>query len=134
MEPHRTMTTEADELARAELDVQQTRAELTRSLRQASDTSKNVLRRVQADLKPGLVIGAVVLGAVAVTGVVVALTRRGRQRHWLAPQPPSTFGVMAKAIGLWALRLAARRAAQELVARLEQPQLSAPAAPVAAAQ
>ena len=133
MEPNRTTTTEADELLRAELDVQQTRAELARSLRQASKTSENLLRRVQDELKPSLVVGAVLVGAVAVAGVAVALSRRSRQRSWFTPRQPSTLGVVAKAVGLWALRLAARRAAQEVVARLEQPQ-RAPGAAASAAQ
>jgi len=130
MQANHTTTNEADELMRAEQAVQESRAELTRSLRQASKTSKNVLRRVQAELKPGVVIAAAVVGAVAVTGVVVVLSRRGRQR-WIAPQQPTPLGVVAKAVGLWALRFAARRAAQALVARLDQPQLSPPPAPAA---
>jgi len=119
MESDHTGTNEADELLRAELNVKESRAELARSLRQVGQTGENLLRRAQAELKPGLVIAAAVVGAVAVTGAVVVITRRRRQRPWLAPQQPSTLGVVAKTVGLWALRLAARSAAQALVARLE---------------
>jgi hypothetical protein len=131
MDPNRTTTNESEELLRAELDVKESRAELARSLRQVGKTGENLLRRAKAELKPGLVIAAVVVGTVAIAGAAVVLTRRGRKPGWLAPQRASTFGVVAKAVGLWALRIAARKAAQELVARLEQPQLSAPAAPAA---
>ncbi len=133
MEQMRTTTNQADELSRAELAVEESRAELTRSLRQVGKTSENLLHHVQAELKPGLVVAAAVVGAVALTATVVALTRRGRQRRWLAPQAPSTLGVVAKALGLWALRFAARSAAQALVARLEQAEPSAPAAVAAPA-
>ena len=119
MEP--MQTTQDDELSQAELAVEESRAELTRSLRQVGKTSENLLHRVQAELKPGMLIAAAVVGAIALTGTVVALTRRGRQRSWRAPQQPSALGVVTKAVGLWALRYAARSAAQALVARLEQP-------------
>lgn len=135
MESDHTTTNEADELLRAELDLKESRAELTRSLRQAGKTGESLLRRAQAELKPGLVIAAAVVGAVAVTGAIVVLTRRGRQRQrpWLAPQQPSTLGVVAKAVGLWALRFAARSAAQALVARLEATPLALPSGPTAPA-
>jgi len=119
MESDHTRTNEADELLRAELNVKESRAELARSLRQVGKTGENLLRRAQAELKPGLVIAAAVVGVVAMTGAVVVITRRNRQRPWLAAQQPSTLGVMAKAVGVWALRFAARSAAQALVARLE---------------
>ncbi len=124
MEPMRT-TNQTDELLQAEQAVEESRAELTRSLRQVGKTSEKLLHRVQAELKPGMLVAAAVVGAVALTGAVVAVTRRGRQRPWLAPQQSSALGVVAKALGLWALRFAARSAAQALVARLEQPGPSA---------
>jgi len=130
MQPSHVMTNEADELLRAELAVEESRAELTRSLRQVGKSSENLLHRVQAELKPTIVIAAAVVGAVAVTGALVALARRGRHhRGWLMPQQPSALGVAAKAVGLWALRLAARSVAQALVARLEQAEPSARATP-----
>lgn len=132
MEPMHTTTNEADELLRAELAVEQSRAELNRSLRRVSQNGEKLLQRVQAELKPGLVIGVAVVGALALTGVSVALARRNKKSHWLAPEQPSTFGVVAKAVGLWALRLAARNVAQALVARLEQSEPTVPAAAQAA--
>ncbi len=134
MEPMHTATNEADELLRAELAVEQSRAELNRSLRRVSQSGEKLLTRVQDELKPGLVIAAAVVGAVALTGAAVALARRsGRKNHWFAPERPSTLGVVAKAVGLWALRMAARKVALEVVARLEQKEPVAPAAPPAAA-
>ena len=127
-------TNEADELLRAELEVEQSRAELNRSLRRVSQTGEQLLNHVQAELKPGLVIAAAALGAVTLTGVTVALFRARRRRNpWFGPQQPSAVAVAAKAVGLWALRLATRKAAQALVARLEQPQPPLPAGDATAA-
>jgi hypothetical protein len=135
-----TATNEADELLKAELAVEQSKAELNRSLRRVSQSSERLLNRVQAELKPGLVIAGVVVGAVALTGMTVAFMRsRARKDRWLAPEQPSTLGVLAKTVGLWALRLAARSAAQALVARLQESEphanpaaSTAPDAPAAA--
>jgi len=116
-----TATHEADELHEAELAVEQSRAELNRSLRRVSQSGERLLNRVQAELKPGMVIAAVAVGALAVTGAAVALARRSRRKsNWFGPERPSTLGVVAKTVGLWALRLAARQAATAVVARLEQ--------------
>lgn len=129
-----TATNEADELLRAELAVEQSKAELNRSLRRVSQSSERLLNRVRAELKPGLVIAGVVVGAVALTGVVVALARRRSPgARWLAPERPSALGVLAKTAGLWALRFAARSAAQALVARLDEQQPPPPAADAPAA-
>jgi hypothetical protein len=129
-----TATNESDELLRAELAVEQSRAELNRSLRRVSQSGERLLNRVRAELKPGFVIAAVAVGAVVVTGAAVALARRSRRKNqWFAPQHPSTLGVAAKTVGLWALRLAARKVALAVVARLEQPEPLANAAPAPAA-
>lgn len=130
-----TATNEADELLKAELAVEQSKAELNRSLRRVSRSSERLLNRVSAELKPGMVIAGVAVGAVVLTGVTVAFVRsRARRNRWLAPEQPSTLGVLAKTLGLWALRLAARRAAQALVARLQEGEPEAtPAAPAAPA-
>jgi hypothetical protein len=133
MKAMHTTTTEADELHRAELAVEQSRAELNRSLRRVSQSGEQLLNRVRAELKPGMVIAAVAVGAVVLTGAAVALARRSRRRgHWFAPAQPSTLGVVAKSVGLWALRLAARNVALALAARLEQ-QKAAPAGAAALA-
>jgi hypothetical protein len=132
MKAMHTATNEADELRSAELAVEESRAELNRSLRRVSESGEELLDRVRAELKPGMVIAAAAVGAIAVTGVAVALARRSRRNHqWFAPERPSTLGVMAKSIGLWALRLAARQVAMAVVARLEQPEPVAPAAQAA---
>ncbi len=113
-------TNQTDELLRAEREVEQTKAELARNLQRVGRTSATLVHRVQAELKPGLVVAAAVVGAVVVTGAVVALTRRRRHQNWLAPQQPSALGVVAKTVGIWVLRLAARNVAQAVVARLQQ--------------
>lgn len=131
MEPMHTANNDADELLRAELAVERSRAELNRSLQRASQSGEQLLHRVRAELKPGLVIGAAAVGAVALTGVAVALARRTRRtNHWFQPQQASALGAVAKAVGIWALRLAARKVALAVVARLEQPEPLAPATPV----
>lgn len=121
MKPMNTATNDADELQIAELAVEESRAELNRSLRRVSESGEQLLKKVRAEIKPGLVIAAAAVGAVVVTGAAVALARRSRRTsHWLAPQRPSTLGVVARSVGIWALRLAARQAALAVVARLEQ--------------
>lgn len=134
MKAMHTATNESDELLRAELAVEQSRAELNRSLRRVSQSGERLLNHVRAELKPGFVVAAVAVGAVVVTGAVVALARRSRHKsQWFAPQHPSTLSVAAKTVGLWALRLAARNVALAVVARLEQPDPAATASPAAGA-
>jgi hypothetical protein len=134
MKAMQTATNDADEVRKAELAVEESRAELNRSLRRVSESGEHLLNRVRAEIKPGLVIAAAAVGAVAVTGAVVALARRSRRKsHWFAAPPPSTLGVVAKSVGLWALRLAARNVAAAVVARLEQPDAAAPV-PMAASR
>ena len=129
MKAMQTVTNDAEELRRAELAVEESRAELNRSLRRVSQSSERLFNRVRAELKPGVVIGAATVGAIAVTGAAVVLARRSRRtNHWFAPPTQSTLGVVAKSVGLWALRLAARNVALAVVARLEQPEPAAPAA------
>jgi hypothetical protein len=121
---------EADEMERAEQRVALSRAALSRSLRRAESSSVNLVHRWQRELKPTLTVAAALVGAAAVVGVTIALVQRNRRRPgWLRPQEPSRFAETAKALGVWALRIAARRAGEALVARLEQP---APAAPTPA--
>jgi len=115
---------EADELARAEQQVAQSRAKLSRSLYQAGKSSEALARRVGQELKPTVVIAAAVVGAALLVGVTVALLRRGKRRDgWFSPEQPSGLLLTAKGAGLWALRFVARRAAQELVSRLTEPEL-----------
>ena len=132
MKAMHTATNEADELRKAELAVEESRAELNRSLRRVSQSGEELLDRVRAELKPGMVIAAVAVGAVALTGIAVALARRSRRNHhWFAAERPSPVGVIAKSVGVWALRLAARQLAVAVVARLEEPEPVAPAAQAA---
>ena len=129
MKAMQTATSDAEELRRAELAVQESRAELNRSLRRVSQSGEQLLNRVRAELKPGVVIAAAAVGALVVTGAAVALARRSRTKsHWFAAEPPSKLGIVAKSVGLWALRLAARNIASAVVARLEQPESAALAA------
>lgn len=118
-----------DEIARAEADVAREKAELTRSLRAVGRSSENMARRIGGELKPALGAAIVVAGAAVAVGVTVALVRRGRRRdRWLSPsEPPSALSTAAKTVGIWALRLLARRVAQEVVSRLAVPGEPAPA-------
>jgi len=121
MNPIATTNNEADELARAEQQVMQSRAELSRSLRRVGESSANLARKLSMELKPTLAVAAAVAGAAVVVGVTVSLVRRGRRRQgWFAPEQPSALAVAAKGAALWALRILARRVAQELVSRLTE--------------
>lgn len=107
---------EADEIARAEQRVAERKAELSKSLRRVGHSSEAFARRLSGELKPALWVGVAVAGAAGATALAVALVRRSRRRsRWLAPQEPSALAVAAKTAGLWALRLLARRVAQEIV-------------------
>lgn len=120
---------EADEIARAEQRVAQHKAELSRSLRRVGQSGEHFAQRLTHDLKPAVVVAVAVLGTAAAVAVGVAFVRRARKRphHWLAPEQPSRLQVAAKTAGVWALRLLARRIAQEAVSRLSDPeQLSQP--------
>jgi hypothetical protein len=113
---------ESDEISRAEAQVAEQRAQLTRSLQAASRSGEKLARRLGDELKPAVTAALVVVGTVAVVGVTVALIRRaGRRRSWRAPSDPSFAANAARAVGLWALRLLAKRVAQEVVSRLTEP-------------
>lgn len=117
-----------DEIARAEAQVAREKAELTRSLRAVGRSSEHMARRIGGELKPALGAAVVVAGAAVAVGVTVALVRRGRRRdRWLGPDQPSALSTAAKTVGLWALRLLARRVAQEVVSRLGEPAEATPA-------
>lgn len=130
----KTIRNHTDEVARAEAQVKARKTQLSRSLRDVEDSGKHLAQRVRQELQPALHTALLVAGAAAVVGVAVIVATRGRRSHsgWLAPNRPSTLGVLGKTAGLWALRVLARRAAQELVSRLNEPhagQAPAPAAP-----
>jgi hypothetical protein len=112
----------SDEIARAEAQVAEQRAQLARSLRVASQSGEKFARRLGNELKPAVTVGIVLAGTVAVVGLAVVLVKRGGQRRgWRAPSEPSLVSNAAKAAGLWALRLLAKRVAQEVVSRLGEP-------------
>jgi hypothetical protein len=114
--------TDTDEIARAEAQVAEQRAKLTRSLQAASYSGEKFARRLGNELKPAVTAAVVIAGAAAVVGISVAISRRsGRSKGWLAPEQPSSIATAAKAAGLWALRALARRIALELVSRLSEP-------------
>jgi hypothetical protein len=118
---------EADEIARAEQRVAERKAELSRSLRRVGESSEQLARRLTRELRPAVTVAIAVAGAAGATALAVALVRRARARKpWFTPQEPSSLAVAAKTAGLWALRMIARRVAQEMVARLNEP---APVAP-----
>jgi len=112
-----------DEIALAEAQVQKHKAELSRSLHEAATSGKELMQQVRHELKPALQTALVVAGAAALVSAAVIVVERRRRRSagWLAPQQPSALGTLAKTAGIWALRLLAKRVAQELVSRLEDP-------------
>jgi len=114
----------------AEHEVARRKSELAKSLKAAGKSGERLANRVGEQLKPALIAGAVVVGAVAVVSVAVAVTRR-RRSFWQPPARPSAFGAIARGAGLWLLRIAAKRVAEEVAARLAEP--AAPAAVAAGA-
>lgn len=121
---------DTDEIALAEARVAEQRAELTRSLRAASQSGQKFAQKLSRELKPAVTATLVVGGAVVALGLGALLVRRlSRRDRWRAPAQPSALMSAAKAAGVWALRLAARRAAQQIVSRLSHegaPALVAP--------
>ncbi len=116
---------DTDEIARAEAQVAEQRAKLTRSLQAASRSGEKFARKLGRELKPAVTAAVVVAGAAGVGRIRLGLAKRSsRNKGWRAPAQPSLLGNAAKAAGLWALRALARRAAQELVARLGQPDVA----------
>lgn len=108
-----------DEVALAERQVELQKALLARSLRRAGQSGQQLAHRIGVDLKPALVAGVLVAGALVAAGIgVIALQRQRRQRGWLAPKQPSLVGSAARSAGLWLARLAARRLADEVTRRL----------------
>lgn len=123
--PINASQSDTDEIAEAEARVAREKAELTRSLKAVGRTSEHMARQLSSELKPALTAAVAVAGAAAAVGLTVALVRRSRRRHgWFAPEQPSALATAAKTAGLWALRLLARRVAQEVVNRLAEPQAS----------
>jgi hypothetical protein len=119
-----------DEISRAEALVAEQRAQLKRSLSRASRSGEKLAKTLTSELKPAVTAAIVVASAAAIVGVSVAVVRRSsRNRGWRASTEPSVLGNAAKAAGLWALRLLARRVAQEIVARLAEPTPAALVAP-----
>ena len=132
MEPKMTRTrNHTDEISRAEAQVQKRKTQLSRSLRDVEDSGKHMVERVRDELKPAVHTALLVAGATAILGVAVIVATRSRRSYsgWLAPRQPSALGVLAKTAGLWALRAVARRAAQEVVSRLNESHAPPAAAP-----
>lgn len=124
-----TTSTEADEIARAELDVEQSQAQLAQSLRQVGNSSAKLARRLGNELRPSATVMAVA-GAALLLGVGIVVVRRGRsQRSWLVPERPPVLGAIAKTVGLFALRFVARRAAEAAVKRWTADPALTPARP-----
>src|SRR4051812_1312857 len=92
---------ENDEIARAEAQVAEQRAQLTRSLRRAGQSGEKLARRLGNELKPALTAGIVVAGAVAVVGISIVLVKRvGQRRGWRGASEPSLVANAAKAAGI----------------------------------
>jgi DNA-binding phage protein len=129
MPPSAISIDDAGEIALAERQVAARKAELSQSLRRVGQSSEHLARKLGAELKPALAVAVAVAGAAAAVAVTVALVQRSRRRHqWLAPQGPSALATAAKTAGMWAVRILARRVAQELVTRLNAPSPSLVAA------
>ena len=119
-------TNEADEIARAEQLVAERKVQLSRSLRRASKSGEDLAKRLSDEVKPALGIAIAAASVVLVVGVGIALARVARRRRgWFAPREPSKLNMAAKAAGVWALRLLARRVALEVVTRLAEPSVAA---------
>jgi GH24 family phage-related lysozyme (muramidase) len=114
-------STDTDEIKLAQAEVERHKAELARSLRAAEKSGEHIAERLGREVKPAIVGAVAVAGAAAAVVLTVALVRRGRRRQWLGAEQPSAFATVAKTAGLWALRLLARRVAQEVVSRLGEP-------------
>ena len=70
----------SDEVARAEAKVQERKAELSRSLRQAANSGNNLMQQVRHELRPALQTALVVAGAVAVVSAATIVVARRRRR------------------------------------------------------
>jgi DNA-binding phage protein len=118
-------TNEADEIARAEQVVAERKAQLSRSVRRASQSGEDLAKRLSDEVKPALAVAIAAASVVVVVGLGIAVSKVARRRRgWLAPREPSQLNVAAKAAGVWALRMLARRVAQEVVARFAEPSVA----------
>ncbi len=110
---------DTDDVTRAEADVAARKADLTRSLRRVEKSSQRIVKSIGHELKPALIAGLAVATLATVAGVTIALSRRNRRNVWLPPQRPSALATAARGAGMFLLRLAVRRVAAEIVARLD---------------
>lgn len=118
---------DTDEITRAEAQVELHKAELARSLRVAGRSGARMALRLRAELKPALIAAGAVAGIAVLTGVSVAMLRRRHARHhWLQPEQPSALAGLARGAGLWLVRVAVRRLAQEVAHRLAAPEVPPP--------
>jgi len=108
------LTDEADEIARSEQRAGH-RTFVSGGLEHAADERRG--------LPPSKWILAIAIAGVGTAGAI-ALVRRARSRRgWFLPErEPSRWQAVAKTAGLWLLRVASRRIAQEVALRLTEPQ------------
>jgi hypothetical protein len=117
--PEEVIENVPEEILAAQREVQQRRSELADSLRVASESSTQLVKRVGEQAKPLLIGVAAVASVVAIAAIVVA-SRRRRPLVWIGPPPaqrPSAFTTAARTAGIWMLRYAARRALQRAADR-----------------
>jgi hypothetical protein len=66
---------------------------------------------------------AIAVAGVATAGAIALLRRARSRRGWFLPErEPSRWQAVAKTAGVWLLRVASRRIAQEVALRLTEPQ------------
>jgi hypothetical protein len=112
-----------EEIARAEAQVLERKAALTRSLRAARRSGEVLYNRVQRELQPALKTAAVLAGAAGVIGLALLVrSRQKRAARWLPPAAqPSLLTTVAKTAGIWAFRRLARYAAVAAVKHWSEP-------------
>jgi hypothetical protein len=112
-------SSDIDEVSRAEAEVAVRKAELSRSLREAGQSSEQMVQRLRTELKPAMLAALALAGLAAVAGITIAVARRRRRTRWLPAEQPSTVATAARGAGMFLLRLVARQVTNQLVAKLD---------------
>lgn len=113
---------EDEDLAEAEREAELARASFTASVRTASLSGVQTVKRVARSAKP-ILIGALVVGGAAVLVAAARLARRSRATdYWAPPRKPSLLGSLVRTAATRLLLMGAARLAERyLQPRLEEP-------------